>query len=814
MLKIYIAGVDRSSYLDDASLVITDQIQQKADTLGFSLRPGVTAPSENQDVKVWDVVEIVSLSSVTLTVKDVLSSGLSILDYGKIRAGDQLFLGISLSTQERVDVLSVAAGAAGQVVVTLVAAATSSHAAGQMAGKLRFGGVLSSVKALNPRQLTDVEYQCLGVDYTKIFDKRNANDTWADADARYIINSFVDAVVNYNLAIDEMEYADNAAVQAEWIESGDGANPTLNVADQVQGSSCVNFPWTHSGTTATFSATPSSQDLSDFVGAASGAPVKGNLTLWQRQTVAGAATLVKLRIGSDSSNYAEVSFTPGGITMAFMSVRMLGATVVGTPVWTAVDYCAVVVTEGATGALVVDDLRMTADGSFTLYGVEATKTFDDARAAFKKPTVLMQDLADALQYAWYVDYERDIKFFRREAFTAPFEVGDDQDNFDKLEVSVDASQIKNRQVVRGGTYHSSGTYSQAVLGDDAVREWVMKADFADMTVKLDDNTSTDSMEATTTTTTVKATAHGLATGDYIVNRSRSNAVRVIAVVDADHFTVEAVTGQVSGDTFSKFATSKTVGVENLDAEASYDYMTSFASRSVRASTQTGTLKAAQFLLFTYVQVIPVRIQVTDFVSVAAMKALIGGDGIFEGQLITDESIESLQAARDRASAEIAQFANPVVTVTFTTDQEGLKSGQTIHVTDSAKGIDDDYLIQRVRASYRAGDLPAHEVTCASSLFGLVEFFQRLIRRSSSLKVSEDETIDTIVTASESITMTDVVVTSTSHNPQTEAMTLTDASFVQPVNYATIFVAGHWTPTISVNGADHKRQFILNGSPLG
>ena len=49
------------------------------------------------------------------------------------------------------------------------------------------------------------------------------------------------------------------------------------------------------------------------------------------------------------------------------------------------------------------------------------------------------------------------------------------------------------------------------------------------------------MEATTTTTTVKATAHGLVTGDYIVNRTRSNAVREITYVDANTFTVSAVT---------------------------------------------------------------------------------------------------------------------------------------------------------------------------------------------------------------------------------------------------------------------------------
>jgi hypothetical protein len=54
------------------------------------------------------------------------------------------------------------------------------------------------------------------------------------------------------------------------------------------------------------------------------------------------------------------------------------------------------------------------------------------------------------------------------------------------------------------------------------------------------------MEATTTTTTVKATAHGLIVDDYMVNRTRSNAVRkVLTVPDPDSFTVDAVTSQAS-----------------------------------------------------------------------------------------------------------------------------------------------------------------------------------------------------------------------------------------------------------------------------
>ncbi|MFM2461996.1 hypothetical protein, partial [Klebsiella pneumoniae] len=85
-------------------------------------------------------------------------------------------------------------------------------------------------------------------------------------------------------------------------------------------------------------------------------------------------------------------------------------------------------------------------------------------------------------------------------------------------------------------------------GDGIVKEWLTKNLFKNLQVYTDKNTVTDTMEGGTTTTTVKATAHGLVAGDHIVNRSRSNAVReVITITDANTFELgEAIASQASG----------------------------------------------------------------------------------------------------------------------------------------------------------------------------------------------------------------------------------------------------------------------------
>jgi regulator of extracellular matrix RemA (YlzA/DUF370 family) len=56
---------------------------------------------------------------------------------------------------------------------------------------------------------------------------------------------------------------------------------------------------------------------------------------------------------------------------------------------------------------------------------------------------------------------------------------------------------------------------------------------------------------TTTSTNVKIVGHGLSSGKYIINKTRSNALRSVTVVDEDNLIVSAVSGQTVGDIIVK-----------------------------------------------------------------------------------------------------------------------------------------------------------------------------------------------------------------------------------------------------------------------
>lgn len=65
---------------------------------------------------------------------------------------------------------------------------------------------------------------------------------------------------------------------------------------------------------------------------------------------------------------------------------------------------------------------------------------------------------------------------------------------------------------------------------------------------LEDSINTiHSAESGTTATNIKITAHGLSVGDFIYNSTRLQQRVVTAIVDANNFTVETVTGQAAGD---------------------------------------------------------------------------------------------------------------------------------------------------------------------------------------------------------------------------------------------------------------------------
>lgn len=753
MLFFYVNSTNRTDDVVDNTLRIINQIQQRADSCQFKIFNG-TKPTENQDIKIFDGALVVSHVGATIILQNSYQT-----DVQAFRPGQAIWLKIGDSSVEKAEVATYTESTK---TIVLMASPAVSLVSGDKVGELIFGGVVARVADENLGILQNIEYTITGVDYTKIFDKKNINDTWADVDSRYIINDFFNTTVNYNSTLDNLSYANNAAIQAEWIESGDGGNPTVDSADFLEGTSSGVFAWTFTGGAATWVASPTTKDISDLLGVASGAPTKGRLMGWFKTSDQSKITSLKIKVGSAAGHYAEL-IVPLRVTTdwQYQEIKFTTAAITGAPDWTATDYVAMVIVETVNGAVRWNGLRVNAEGSFTMFNVESTPLFDDFRSPQIKPTALVNQMAKTWENIWYIDYERDIHFKNKENDPAPFEITNTSNNFTDLSVEADVSNVGNRIIVRGGEKISTSIYSEVKEGNNGQREWLMKNKFSGLAISIDDNSSTDTMEVGTTTTTVNATGHGLLTGDYIINRTRNNAVREITKITNDQFTVETVPAQTNGDIFSKFATSKTSGIEGIVDETTVDYVYNSNEKSVRAAVNTVTLPTGTFIKFSYYERTPIQIQYTDPASSNALKALGIGDGIFDLDPITDRNITDLSTALSIAVAKVSEFSNAIITGIFTTEQKGLRAGQLLHIEESiGRNINENYVIQTVSKKQREGrfkDNILFEVTFGTTLFGWIEFMQKLLRVKDSIELNVDDIVETYVTSLETVEIVSVDV---------------------------------------------------------
>jgi hypothetical protein len=446
-------------------------------------------------------------------------------------------------------------------------------------------------------------------------------------------------------------------------------------------------------------------------------------------------------------------FNPTANSWDYSQVSLVNATVVGTPVWTAMTYAAISIVQTGSASIKINGFRINADGGFTINNVQSTPVFTTYQINNVKPTAAMDDLARYAQYVWDVDYEKDIHFSPPGTTSAPFNLSTTSANFQNLQTEVDQSQLGNRIIVNGGLVNSTSLYSQVFQGDNKTRSWLLYTKYNGLTIKINDGTGTHVAEVGTTTTNITWTAHGLSTGDWIVNTTRSNTARQITKVDANNFTVQAVPSQTNGDTITWFNISKTIGVDGLDAEASFDYMGNYNNQSLRSSSQTATLPSTSFILATFYEKVPIQIQYTDSGSAAALKALGLGDGIFDLQPVVDNSIQDTGTALARAQAQVNQYKNPIIKGRFTTDQDGLKVGQIITINDTNRGFNQNVMIQTVNSSQSEGqyqDYFTYNVEFGTTLFGLIEFLEKLIRATGAIAGTSSQIVELFVTDSPTI----------------------------------------------------------------
>ena len=90
--------------------------------------------------------------------------------------------------------------------------------------------------------------------------------------------------------------------------------------------------------------------------------------------------------------------------------------------------------------------------------------------------------------------------------------------------------------------------------------------------------------------------------------------------------------------------------------------------------------------------------------------------------------------------------------------DGIESGQIIHITYPLFSIDSDFVVQKVDIKQRSLDGPLlYSVSCGSTMYGLTEFFQYLLKRDPSNAIDIAEIVDVVETVDEVLVFGDAYI---------------------------------------------------------
>ncbi len=197
--------------------------------------------------------------------------------------------------------------------------------------------------------------------------------------------------------------------------------------------------------------------------------------------------------------------------------------------------------------------------------------------------------------------------------------------------------------------------------------------------------------------------------------------------------------------------SKTVGIKHIDDPASFDYLLNFQEKYVEKADGNAPAEGTE-MSFTFKYDIPILVAVEDRDSIEEV-------GQYE-HAIFDSEIKDLEVARERAQAELADYADTIVDASFLTNTDGFRAGQYVNINLDQFDVNDDYLVQKVIAKSLGGGEFVYTIQLASTKkLGIINFLIKLLENDKNfLEIDPNEVVDELFTPdSQGITIDDSIV---------------------------------------------------------
>lgn len=345
---------------------------------------------------------------------------------------------------------------------------------------------------------------------------------------------------------------------------------------------------------------------------------------------------------------------------------------------------------------IIADLLSTFATGFTDTNVACTVVIDDISFNYLTISKCLAKLTEGLgNYEWYVDYDKDIHFFESASISSPFNLTDTSANF-----------------VFGSLQLSDQTHQ--IRNEIIVRGGEVES--------ASSRTEYFSGDGTITQWALANKFSGLPT-----------------------VTVGGV--------------SKTVGVDFLNDDASYQFMWDYNAQSLRSTAGNTPASGTRNIVVTGYPLYPLIVIKREETSIATY-------GLHQ-YLVIDKNIKSLDLALKRATAEILQYSVPSKTGAFRTYTGGLRAGQSINITSTIRGIDQNYKIRQISTTFHTPTAFAYDVQIETANdIGIQDVLSQLLIKNPSdqITIGQGEVVQRFYGFSETADVSDTLATPTKTSP--------------------------------------------------
>ena len=129
--------------------------------------------------------------------------------------------------------------------------------------------------------------------------------------------------------------------------------------------------------------------------------------------------------------------------------------------------------ENQKGGNIIKDIIAKFTSGFTTTNVSDGPTISKIIFDYIQVSEAITKIAEMCGYEWYCDYDKDIHFFFKTDYPAPFQLDDNQANHKDLVINTDVSQLRNSVYVKSSGYEDP-YFSEVFIGDGVTESWTCR----------------------------------------------------------------------------------------------------------------------------------------------------------------------------------------------------------------------------------------------------------------------------------------------------------------------------------------------------